>query len=178
MIQKEDYAVYQYGFQYFLELFISTFCSILIAIILNTLPECILFFIFFIPMRSYSGGMHLNSYFACFIASCLVLVSTLLVTKYFLMPYSFSIILYLICASLIKIIGPVNHPNREVDSQENKIFILRTKLIMFIHFIIAIIFLIFHQKKYLFLQAMVYIILCITNIIGKNKHKIKTGLTS
>lgn len=170
VIQEEDYAIYQYGFQYFLELSVGTLCSIFIASILNMLPECLLFFLFFIPMRSYSGGIHLNSYIACFFTSCLVLISTLFTAKYLSISYTLSFTLYLLCAFLIKIIGPVNHPNRAVDFQENRSFIIKTNLIMLLHFIIAIILLLFQQKEYLFLEAIVYIVLCITSFIGKVKY--------
>lgn len=170
MIQKEDYAIYQYGFQYFLELSAGTFCSIFIAVILNMLPQCLLFFLFFIPMRSYSGGIHLHSYAACFFTSCLVLVSTLFAASYLSIPSTLSFILYLFCAIIIKTTGPVNHPNREVDSQENQVFTTRTNLIMLLHLIIAIIFLLLHQKEGLFMEAMVYFILCITSLIGRIKY--------
>ena len=51
VIEENDFEIYQYGFQRFLELFINIMCSIIIAILLNMKLECIVFFLFFIPLR-------------------------------------------------------------------------------------------------------------------------------
>ena len=66
VIEENDFEIYQYGFQRFLELFINIMCSIIIAILLNMKLECIVFFLFFIPLRSYSGGFHMEHYYPVF----------------------------------------------------------------------------------------------------------------
>ena len=86
IIDEKSYEIYQYGFQCFLEVSTSTICSIIIALLLHMLPECLFFFLLFIPMRSFSGGLHLKTYFSCFIGSCLILASTLLIVKYVTVP--------------------------------------------------------------------------------------------
>ena len=96
IIDRKNYEIYQYGFQCFLEVSASTICSIVIALLLHMLPECLFFFLLFIPMRSFSGGLHLKTYFSCFIGSCLILTSTLLIVKYFVIPIPISFILYVI----------------------------------------------------------------------------------
>ena len=123
IIDKKNYEIYQYGFQCFLEVSASTICSIVIALLLHMFSECLFFFLLFIPMRSFSGGLHLKTYFSCFIGSCLILTTTLLIVKYLTIPIPISFMLYVFCAIIVLIIGPVDHPNREVDSQENRIFI-------------------------------------------------------
>ncbi len=171
LIHKEDYAIYQYGFQCFLEVALSTVCSIVIALFLHMLPECLFFFLFFIPMRSFSGGLHLNTYFACFIGSCLILVSTLLAVKYFTVPIFISLILYIICAIVILSIGPVNHPNREVDPQENRIFLRKTYLTLLLSLLTAILFFAANNVRYMLLQAIVFLFICITAVFGRVIYK-------
>lgn len=56
IIKQDSYDIYQYGFQCFLEISVSTICSIVIALLLHMLPECLFFFLLFIPMRSFSDG--------------------------------------------------------------------------------------------------------------------------
>lgn len=170
IIHKEDYDVYQYGFQCFLELFVSTICSIIIAFSLNMVLECLLFFLFFIPMRSFSGGIHLNTYIACLCSSCLILLFTLLAAKYLTVSGIISFIIFVGCAIIIKLSGPVDHPNRKVDSIENQTFVKRTNLVLLLHTLIAIIFLLFNNKC-LLLQAITYLFLCITSLIGKAKYR-------
>lgn len=64
IIKQDSYDIYQYGFQCFLEVSVSTICSIVIALLLHMLPECLFFFLLFIPMQSFSGGLHLKTYFS------------------------------------------------------------------------------------------------------------------
>jgi accessory gene regulator B len=169
-IKEENYDIYQYGFQCFLEISISVICSIIIGLSLGMMPECILFFLFFIPMRSYSGGIHMETYFACLFFSCIILISALLAVKYLAIPWIISFLIYLICAIAIKIIGPVDHPNREVDGQENRLFIKRTDVTLFLSLVIAIVFILTNNTRYLFLESIVFLFIFITSLTGKIKY--------
>ena len=171
LIDKKNYEIYQYGFQCFLEVSASTICSIVIALLLHMFSECLFFFLLFIPMRSFSGGLHLKTYFSCFIGSCLILTTTLLIVKYLTISIPISFMLYVFCAIIILIIGPVDHPNREVDSQENRIFIRRTHFTLLFSFLLAGIFAITRNTRYLFLQALVFAFRCITSFIGHIAYK-------
>ena len=171
IIKQDSYDIYQYGFQCFLEVSVSTICSIVIALLLHMLPECLFFFLLFIPMQSFSGGLHLKTYFSCFLASILVLISTLLAVKYITVPLIASLLLYTFCAILILIIGPVDHPDREVDSHDNRVFKLKTYLTLLISFLTAIVFSIIGNGKYMFLQAVVFLFICITALIGRILYK-------
>lgn len=171
IIKQDSYDIYQYGFQCFLEVSVSTICSIVIALLLQMLPECLFFFLLFIPMRSFSGGLHLKTYFSCFLASILVLISTLLAVKYITVPLIVSLILYIFCAILILIIGPVDHPDREVDSHDNHVFKLKTYLTLLVSFLTAIVFSVLGNTKYMFLQAVVFLVICITALIGRILYK-------
>ena len=171
IITEDALEIYEYGFQCFLELAISTLCSIFMAIFLNMLPECLFFFLFFIPLRSFGGGLHMKTYLACFIGSCLILVSTLLTVKCFTVPLVISFALYGLSAILILIVGPVNHPNREVDAQDNQRFIKRTYITMIVSLLFAIFFITTQNTKYMFLQAIVFLFVFSTSIIGRLLYK-------
>lgn len=166
IITEEMMEIYQYGFQCFLELSASTVCSVIIALFLDMLPECLFFFLFFIPMRSYGGGLHMKTYFACFIGSCLILTTSLLAVKYLIVPIPISFTLYLFAVILILLIGPVDHPNREVDAQDNHTFIKRTYFTMLISFLLALFFIFTQNTRYLFLQAIVFVFISATSLIG------------
>ena len=57
IITEDMTGIYKYGFQCFLEFSVSTLCSIIIALFFGMLPECLFFFLLFIPMRSFGGGL-------------------------------------------------------------------------------------------------------------------------
>ncbi len=167
IITEEQIEIYQYGFQCFLELSVSTICSIIIALFLGMLPECLFFFLLFIPMRSYGGGLHMKTYFACFIGSCFILTASLLAVRYLTIPVPISFMLYLFAAILILLIGPVDHPDREVDAQENRTFIKRTYFTMLISFLLALFFFFTQNTSYMFLQAIVFVFISATSLIGR-----------
>lgn len=167
IITEEMTEIYQYGFQCFLELSVSTICSIIIALFLGMLPECLFFFLLFIPMRSYGGGLHMKTYLACFIGSCLILTTSLLAVKYLTVPIPISFTLYLSAAILILFIGPVDHPNREVDAQENHTFIRRTYFTMFVSFLLALFFIFMQNTRYMLLQTIVFVFISATSLIGR-----------
>lgn len=166
IITEELVEIYQYGFQCFLEMSVSTICSIIIALFLGMLPECLFFFLLFIPMRSYGGGLHMKTYFACFI-----LTFSLLAVKYLTISIPISFALYLFAAILILVIGPVDHPNREVDAQENRTFIKRTYFTMLISFFLGLFFIFTQNTRYMFLQAIVFVFISATSLIGRLIYK-------
>ena len=170
IIEKYNYEIYQYGFQIFLELSLNILCSIIIAVILDMKIECIFFFLFFIPLRSYNGGLHMDRYLSCFLLSCTTLALTLLIVKHFTLDPIFSYLLYAISVFIIIITGPINHPNREVNSEENIRFKTKTNITLALGFIISITFLLLSNHRYLFLEALVYALVSSTLLIGRLKY--------
>ena len=170
IIEKYNYEIYQYGFQIFLELSLNILCSIIIAVILDMKIECIFFFLFFIPLRSYNGGLHIDRYLSCFLLSCTTLALTLLIVKHFTLDPIFSYLLYAISVFIIIITGPINHPNREVNSEENIRFKAKSNITLALGFIISITFLLLSNHRYLFLEALVYALVSSTLLIGRLKY--------
>ncbi len=170
IIEKYNYEIYQYGFQIFLELSLNILCSIIIAVILDMKIECIFFFLFFIPLRSYNGGLHMDRYLSCFLLSCTTLTLTLLIVKHFTIGPIFSYFLYAISVFIIIITGPINHPNREVNSEENIRFKAKSNITLALGFIISITFLLLSNHRYLFLEALVYALVSSTLLIGRLKY--------
>lgn len=170
VIEEGEYEIYQYGFQRFLELAINTMCSILIAAFLDMKLECITFFLFFIPLRSYSGGFHMEHYLSCLFLSCLSLIGILCIVKYFTATLPISCVLYFISLAIIKIIGFVNHPNRSVDKEDNLFFSRRANITLLASLIIFAIFLLSSNTRYLFLEALVFTLMSVSLIIGKVQY--------
>jgi accessory gene regulator protein AgrB len=171
VISEESYDVYLYGFQSFLELFFNIICSILIAVVLHMEIECLLFFLFFVPLRSFNGGLHLKSYYSCLIFSCMTMTYILLLVKYISLSSTISFSLFIILLIAVKLTGSFDHPNRPVDEDENAIFIKKTNLTFLLSFLAAIVFLIFQLDRYLLLETLTYLLVFITLVISKLKFR-------
>lgn len=171
LIDEENTEIYNYGFQCFLEISLSTISCIIIAFFLHMIPECIFFFLLFIPLRSYGGGFHMKTYVACFIGSCLIIASSLLVVKFIVPPYIISFLLYAISTILLLILGPVDHPNRKVEMSENHIFRKKIYITIFLSILCAAFFFYTHNSRYMFLQSIVFLFVFITSFLGHIIYK-------
>lgn len=178
IIHESNYEVYQFGFQIFLELSINIFCSIIIAILLDMEIECFLFFLFFIPLRSYNGGLHMERYLSCLLLSCITLSLILLIVKNFTVIPFFSYLLYAMSVLVIIITGPINHPNREVSADEDIHFKIKLNITLVLGFLISVFFLISSLQEYLFLEALVYTLVSSTLLLGRLKYVQKGKIES
>lgn len=119
-VSEESYGGYQYGFQIGLEMLCCFVVCLSIAVYLHMIPEFAVFTGIFMLLRTYAGGVHLNSFGACFICSVAVQTLTLLLDS----KYKFSVInawiVILVSAILILKSAPVENINRELDSDEKE----------------------------------------------------------
>lgn len=122
VIAEDNRAIYQYGFQIGLEVSINTIISIFIAVICHMEIETLVFFLVFIPLRSYAGGLHLGKYVSCLICSCMSLLFLLLIVKYIKIDNLISLGIIAISLILIKLLSPVKDINRPVTQSELVIF--------------------------------------------------------
>ncbi len=117
-VSKELYAVYQYGFQIGLEMFCCFSVCLLIAIYLQIIPEFLIVTGIFILLRTYAGGVHLDSFGACFICSVIVQTAALLIGINYPMPIRYAWFIIALNAILIYELSPVESTNRELDKEE------------------------------------------------------------
>ena len=76
------YNIYKYGMQMALEVGFSFITSVVICCLCDKIVEGIIFFTVFIPLRSFLGGFHMKSYWACYLFSCLTLIAVLLISSF------------------------------------------------------------------------------------------------
>ena len=117
-VSKELYAVYQYGFQIGLEMLCCFSVCLLIAIYLQIIPEFLIVTGIFIFLRTYAGGVHLDSFGACFICSVIVQTAALLIGINYPMPIGYAWFIIALNAILIYKLSPVESTNRELDKEE------------------------------------------------------------
>jgi len=119
-VSEESYAIYQYGFQIGLEMISCFLICFGISICLHMIPQFFVFTGIFMLLRTYAGGLHLNSYLGCFMCSIITQTIILLITTRYtiILPVAWAIIWS--SAVLILINAPVETKNRELDEDEKK----------------------------------------------------------
>lgn len=148
-ISEERYSIYQYGMQVALEIGCSFISSILICCLWGKVVEGMIFFAAFIPLRSYLGGIHMKSYWACFVCSCASLIGILLLVDFLEVSYYISWIILGISFCVILLAA---QKERKKD-RDGKHFYPRIGIIIFLTFMAGIICTVFAYPSKLFLLA-------------------------
>lgn len=122
VIKEEKACIYQYGFQVGFEVCLNTVISILIAVACKMEVEAIVFFCVFTLLRSYAGGLHLDTYLSCLICSCSSFLIILLLIKYLSVSKSVCGLIITISFICIKALAPVPDVNRPLGEKEERQF--------------------------------------------------------
>ena len=171
MIEEADHDTYTYGFVRVLETGLSIICSLCIAALLGMIIEGILFFLIFIPLRSYAGGLHLEKYWSCFILSCLNLCTVLLIVKFLHVNIYLSFSLLTFFIFLVYFLYPVENKNRMVKADENEFFKMKLKRYLCLDVILAVFFMIIKKDDYLLMIAATFFMIAVTMVLGSVKYK-------
>lgn len=171
VIGEKERDAYEYGFLIALEAMSGFLACMVLAAMLHMTWEGFLFFLIFIPMRSFAGGFHLDQYWKCFLLSCATFLLVLLLVKAADIPMAVSFVSILLMMGCIYGMYPVEHRNRQVDKEEDSYF--RKQLIKYlaIDFGIAAGCYIFKKEKALSLLAVTFGLLAVTMLIGKARQK-------
>lgn len=170
-IKKESYEIYCFGFQTAMEMIACIVVSLFIALKMHMVLEYTIFLGIFILVRSYAGGLHLDSFWACFFCSCTVQSVVLLIAKNYQLSRMVSLIIILSMVLAIKIIKPVEHMNRPLEPDAKKYFQKKLNIILGGIFFGSITLFIVGGENYLSLSALTMIIIVASMIIGKWKQK-------
>lgn len=170
VILQEKRNIYQFGFQVGLEVILNTVISILIAVACKMEVECIVFFFVFIPLRSYAGGLHLNSYIQCMICSCLSLLLILLVVKYIKIDSILMMCIIALSIIFIKVIKPVEHINRPVSRKKYTEFVKKLNITLIVLAVVSTVLFVLDVKRMLFTVAVTMLFMVLILFLGKVKR--------
>ena len=172
-VSAESYAVYQYGFQIGLEMLCCFVVCLGIAVYLHMIPEFAVFTVIFMSLRTYAGGVHLNSFQVCFICSVVVQTLTLLINSKYKFVITNAWLIMLVGAILILKAAPVESINRELESDEKKHCKKVTLKILTGIFIFAVCCTIVGADDMVSLTALTVFIILISQYAGVEKYKIE-----
>lgn len=173
VIENTERNLYKYGFQVSLEMGLCILICSAIAGALGMGMEGILFFIIFIPLRSYAGGLHLDNYWSCLFLSCLTFSVILMICKIWRIEAYVSFFILLLLILFVWILYPVENVNRDVDEKENLYFRKKLRRYLLLDLIISIACMALHKETYLLLCMVTFFMVVVTMLIGKMRNKIK-----
>ena len=117
-----SYDVYHYSFLLLLEMTAGGITGIIIAMYMGVPVEAIIFIGVFFLLRSYAGGLHLETFFKCYLASTGILFIAFFLIKYWKAEVYVSFLLMLVFGGILIVSNGCNSKNRSVSSKESVYF--------------------------------------------------------
>lgn len=170
-VEEDEREMYEYGFQIAMESVLCIITCFIISLVLHTIPEGILFFVIFVPLRSYAGGLHLDNYWSCFSLSCLTFFAIMIAGKYLMIPIYIAFVILVFLELAVYKMYPVENINRVVEVDEDIYFKKKLQQFLLIDGSIAVICTIFGWDTYLQTIVLTFFMVAITMAIGKIKNK-------
>ena len=170
-VDEKEFEIYEYGFQIGIEACICVGVTFVEALLLGMVVEWMLFFVVFIPLRSYAGGLHMNSFGGCFILSNIVFLNVLLISRQLSVESDvlfWGTVLLLLC---IYFLYPIENSNRIISSEERVSIKNKFNKIICRLFLIPVTMLALSYEKGLKLMMLTLLMIVITMILGKVKNQ-------
>ena len=169
--EKAIYADQNYSYSQ--EDLICLFVCMSIAIYLHTIPEFLVSTGVFMFLRTYAGGVHLNSFKACFTCSVAVQVMILQINNKYPLGLFVAWGIILVSSICIWKLSPVENINHELEREEKEHCRKVTGKILGVILIAAGCCTTLGMKKYISLIALTALTVFISQCIGIIKYKVE-----
>lgn len=170
IVAESEEKIYLYGFQMGLELISNLIASILIAMKMDMLPQAAIFFIVFIPIRSYAGGFHFEKYLHCFILSVVTYVGVLELSQILTIAGEIHIVADVVLLILVRYLFPVQNVRRMIDKDEKQYFSKKLQQILVADFVLIVVLLVLKKEDLLAVVSLTLVLIVVSMIAGKIKY--------
>lgn len=167
----EDYDLIRYGLTIFIRYLTLIVTIFTISVFLNILIETLIFNLFFIGLRIYTGGYHSKNAISCFVISLFITIGIPYLLKDLTLT-DLQIILFLITSVFILLnINIESNSNKFIDEYENLIYKKKMKILISIYSLILVILLFLSFKNLAQLLLFSIIVNSISVLIENFKMK-------
>lgn len=135
----EDKALYEYGIRQGILTVINILTAVLIGLLLGMVWQTVVFLIAYTPIRTNAGGYHAGTPFMCYLLSIPMMLAVLSGIKF--IPWNgYLVLIVIICAGIaVFLLAPVEDMNKPLDQLEVKVYKKRSRIILTILSIVAVI---------------------------------------
>ena len=120
LVESDMAEVYVYGMTLLISSTVTLLATLLLGFVFHVINSVLVFLLFFVPVRIFSGGYHSSSYLRCFLTFMLMLGSFIAIQRNLperaVLPTI--LITSLISLFLIFKFSPVSHPNAPIRDSD------------------------------------------------------------
>ena len=151
---QDTIECYHYGLELVTTSLIIFVVMFVISIFTKTILECILFAVFFCPLRAMSGGYHCKSFLSCFILSLSIWILYIILSRFSIIDNNVVVFVLFITSSIyIGVNAPLEHPNNPLSNDEKTKIRKRIRLMLSVYIIISILLIVIKSS---FISIMYY----------------------
>lgn len=118
----DDKEYYQYGIEITISSLLNVILIIGIGIIFRSMFESVVFLVFFMLIRQFTGGFHADTYFKCNCTFCVSFILVLLMyhITFDKMNICLSVLISVLCVAVIVLVCPIENKNKPIPRQKRK----------------------------------------------------------
>lgn len=170
IISKDESEFFAFAFGLMLSQILGIITALLIGLIFQCIIESILYLIFFIPLRTFSGGFHAGSHLKCYVSSVLLFVFSVFLGVYIsaILQLLIIIIFFSCCSLLLLLTAPVEDKNKPLSEPEVIKCKVMVKFILSLYSIIFTILCCFSQTQHYAVFIMLAVV-TVSILVGISK---------
>ncbi|MGF7019122.1 accessory gene regulator B [Lachnospiraceae bacterium PF1-21] len=173
ILVDEDIALYKYGISTLVMLILNILTAVFIGLIVGEMPLLIIFFVTFIPLRSFAGGLHLKSKVQCYILSNTVIMLVLILNN-ILSKHFFEILIIGIFSLLYLWVVPVYGSRvRPICVQEKVIFTKKKRKVIIANIMLLISSVFIMKSEISVVLCSSYVLTSLLVVLERIANKIK-----
>lgn len=173
IVPKEDVDLYRYGIENGIIVAGNLLASVVFGIATGRLGMVLVFLLFCVTLRSYSGGIHSRSKLNCFILSMLILLVPVYTYQWFfeVVEEPWIIIMGIISFLSIWMLSPVESENKPLDEMEQRVYKKVSRVTVMVQSGILVALFSLNLKEYFYAGYSSMILVAVFVILGKIMKK-------
>ncbi|MGF7057595.1 accessory gene regulator ArgB-like protein [Brassicibacter mesophilus] len=174
-IDEKEMDLYVFGMEVLLITSIKGIGLFIIAFALGLLKEAIAFILAFSMLRMQAGGVHLESFWKCFIVTNIITFFSIYLVIFLPINHTiiYQIIILAVSIILTILYSPVDTPNKPLNEEETKLYKKRSLFVILIGSVIIIILSLFSTSFIVYGNIASFGFLCegitLTPLVAKKK---------
>ena len=167
---EDNRKLYVYAYNLFISRVLIYMILLLAGLLLGNLKEMAVFLLGFIPLRQYTGGIHLDGARNCIALSCILICLSGQYLKYYPQITALIFLGWIVAVCIIISLAPVGCSNKKLDFIEKRIYKRRSRIVLGIE---CVMFFISYIMEYIWISKgiiLVQIALAVSLILGWIKN--------
>lgn len=168
VIKPEEAVMYSLLYENLIFSAVTWSTFLVMGLITRNLIGCVVFILFFVPMRVYSGGLHQNTRLKCYVQSLIIFALVFVGAHYSLAP-QFRVVLPACAVCIIPLViklSPVETKNKPLTIKEQHVYRIIATIISIVFAIIISVFALLNLDCYLYFSGTACITVAGLMILG------------